>query len=219
MTPIGWEGRWYKYFTISRAILPKPSHCDKAVGLRSFCQPCSQEFASGGLFWRLETTSNDLDPDFDRSLIRLSQWWPPKKVFTKIETVFLSKVNPVFLVQITSGPTPILIAHTFGGAIFVFEAKISLKSAKNRVFCILFRPMGGAIALPGYATAFCRSQLTWLAPAIHWVKLLYLTHLPSKTFALFFNYWLKPSSFSKILRKCRTHTTASDLLFFDMFAP
>ena len=51
--------------------------------------------------------------------------------------------NPVFLVEITSGRWPILIAHAKGGrAIFVFGAKIGLKSAKNGVFCILFRPMG-----------------------------------------------------------------------------
>ena len=39
------------------------------------CSPSqarSQEFAmGGGLFWRLETIANDLDPDFDQSLIRL----------------------------------------------------------------------------------------------------------------------------------------------------
>ena len=39
-----------------------------------------------------------------------------------------------------------------GGAIFIFEAKIGLKSTKNVLFCILFRPMGGARAPPGYAT-------------------------------------------------------------------
>ena len=30
-----------------------------------------------GLFWRPETTSNDLDPDFDRSSIRLSRFLCP----------------------------------------------------------------------------------------------------------------------------------------------
>ena len=40
------------------------------------------------------------------------------------------------------------------GAIFVFSAKIGLKNAKNRVFCILFKPIGGSsppCPLPGYA--------------------------------------------------------------------
>ena len=31
----------------------------------------------GGLFWRLETTSNDLDPEFDRSSLRLSRFFCP----------------------------------------------------------------------------------------------------------------------------------------------
>ena len=38
------------------------------------------------------------------------------------------------------------------GAIFVSSAKIGLKTAKNVVFCILFRPFSSP-APPGYATA------------------------------------------------------------------
>ena len=38
-------------------------------------QACSQEFAMGGLFWELETTANDLDPDFDQSSIRLRRFF------------------------------------------------------------------------------------------------------------------------------------------------
>ena len=34
-----------------------------------------------------------------------------------------------------------------------------------------------------------------------------------------FNYWFKPSSFSKILLKCQTQVTASYLPFCDIFAP
>ena len=40
-------------------------------------QARSQEFALGGggrLLWRLEKVSNNLDPDFNRSLIRLSRF-------------------------------------------------------------------------------------------------------------------------------------------------
>ena len=44
-----------------------------------------------------------------------------------------------------------------GGAIFHFSQKIGLKSAKNKRFCILHKPMEGARAPPppppGYATA------------------------------------------------------------------
>ena len=39
-----------------------------------------------------------------------------------------------------------------GGAVFIFRAKIGLKSTKNVQFCILFRPIGGARAPPAYAT-------------------------------------------------------------------
>ena len=51
-----------------------------------------------GLLRRLETTSNELDPDFDWSAFRLSRHFcrnlgdlQKKKVFIVIETVFLSK--------------------------------------------------------------------------------------------------------------------------------
>ena len=46
------------------------------------------------------------------------------------------------MVAFTSGPSPIILANPNGGAIFVVNAKISLKSVKNGVFCMLFRPMG-----------------------------------------------------------------------------
>ena len=35
-----------------------------------------------------------------------------------------------------------------GGAIFHFSQKIGLKSTKNMRFCILHKPMGGALAPP-----------------------------------------------------------------------
>ena len=63
-------------------------------------QACSQEFAMGERgVWKLETTSNDLDPDFDQSSIRLSRFFCQnfgdfqKKVFTEIETVFFLKFS------------------------------------------------------------------------------------------------------------------------------
>ena len=122
----------------------------------------------GGRFWRLETTSNDFDPDFDQSSFRLSRFFCPKikkkglhtdwvvfVFFVQIQVISKKQKNkkglqpcwsPAFLVEITSGPWPILIANGNGGrAIFVFSAKIGLKSTKNGVFCILFRPMGETI--------------------------------------------------------------------------
>ena len=55
-------------------------------------------FALGrGLFRRLETTSNDVDPDFGRSSLRCSRFFrpnsgdpPKKKVFTEIQSIFLA---------------------------------------------------------------------------------------------------------------------------------
>ena len=37
----------------------------------------------GGLLWKLETTANDLDPDFDRSLIRLRRFFCQIYIFIK----------------------------------------------------------------------------------------------------------------------------------------
>ena len=77
-----------------------------------------------------------------------------KKVLTKIQSLLtnlgcaLEKKNSTFLVQITSRPSQLLLPINIGGAVFIFGAKIGLKSTKNVLFCILFRPMGGLIALP-----------------------------------------------------------------------
>ena len=108
-------------------------------------QARSQEFPiRGGLFWRVETTSNYLDPDFDRSSIRLSRFLspnlrdPPKKRSS-------ARLKPSFSGQNHIRPLTNSHRQANGGAIFVFGAKIGLKSAKNGVFCILFRPMGGLI--------------------------------------------------------------------------
>ena len=60
------------------------------------------------------------------------------------------------MVQITASPSQLLFANPSGGAIFIFGAKIGLKSTKNVIFCILFRQMGGIRAPPappGYANA------------------------------------------------------------------
>ena len=49
------------------------------------------------------------------------------------------------LVQITASPSQSLLPNPVGGAVFIFAAKICLQSTKNVLFCILFRPMGGAV--------------------------------------------------------------------------
>ena len=66
-------------------------------------QARSQELGLGGLFWILKKASNDLDPDFNRGLIRWSWFFRPKlrdlrkknerKIFTEIKTVFPAKIR------------------------------------------------------------------------------------------------------------------------------
>ena len=147
-------------------------HNFKINALQGVTQARSQEFAMwGGVFWRLETTSDDLDLDFDRDSIELSRFlssnigdllqkkrYPQKlglffgpnlrdlkkkkkkkkkKYSARLKPDFCSKSH-LILYQLSS-PIPL----GGGGAIFVFSAKIGLKSAKNGMFCILFRPMGG----------------------------------------------------------------------------
>ena len=66
---------------------------------KKLLQARCQKFALGGrLFWRLETTSNNLDPDSHWSSLTLNRFLSPnsggfqkKKVFTEIKTVFQSK--------------------------------------------------------------------------------------------------------------------------------
>ena len=54
-------------------------------------------------------------------------------MFTQAQSEFFWSISHKVFVQFSS----------LGRAIFVFSAKIGLKSAKNRVFCTLFRPLGG----------------------------------------------------------------------------
>ena len=49
-------------------------------------------------------------------------------------------------------------------------------------------------------------------------SMVYSKRLPIQTFLLF-NFWFKPSLFSKILVKWQTQATASDLPFYDIFHP
>ena len=84
-----------------------------------------------------------------------------KKVFTKIHFFFsptlsaLQKKNSTFVVQITASPSQLLPPTPVGGAVFIFGAKIGLKSPKNVLFCILFWPIA-PLPPPGYATASTR---------------------------------------------------------------
>ena len=132
----------------------------------------NQNFAKGGLFWEVKTTVNELEPNFHQFWIRSRRFFCQnqviplkKKVFTNIETVIPAeigwspkkkghhqnsvtspdqlRVRSTFLVQITASPSQLLLPNPVGRAVFIFGAKIGLKSSKNVLFCILFRPMRG----------------------------------------------------------------------------
>ena len=147
--------------------MPVRAQCSKSVpatSLQSFdslqihcAQARSQKFALGRLFWRLETTSNGLDPNFCTSSLRLSRFLSQnsgdlkkkknlgalqqKNVVIQAETQFFWSIPCQLLDQFLS-------QIPLGGAIFVFSAKIGLKMAKNRVFWILFRPIGRSSSPP-----------------------------------------------------------------------
>ena len=65
-----------------------------------------------------------------------------KKVFTNFGWAQEQK-NSTILVQIRVSPSQLLLPNPVGGTVFIFGAKIGLKSIKNELFCILFRPMEG----------------------------------------------------------------------------
>ena len=91
----------------------------------------------GGLFWRLEATSNDLDPDFNRSSLRLSQFFCPNLGDLQKKKQKKNGLQPgsVCLVVITSGPWPLLIANTIGGEAILFSGqKSALKMLKTGYF-------------------------------------------------------------------------------------
>ena len=120
-------------------------------------QSRSQDFAKGGFFLKLETIertwlilssvlsqietffwpkSGDLQKKKKEGFSAQNQVIPPPKKGLHVHW------DPLLLVDIISGSSPTLTPISFGGAIFVFRAKIGLKTAKNMLFRILFRPMG-----------------------------------------------------------------------------
>ena len=115
----------------------------------------------------------------ERSSPKLKRFFQPnfgdlekKKVLTKIQSLLLTnfgcapeKKNSTFLVQITGSPSQLLLPNPVGGAVFIFGAKVGLKSTKNVLFCILFRPVGGYSPPPppGYATEICTATTKTLS--------------------------------------------------------
>ena len=111
-----------------------------------------QRGGGGGLFLKFDSTVNELDPNFHLVSIGLRQiqsvFLPKssdlqKKVFTEIQSVFLSTDTHFYFSfhNLWGG------YFRLGGAISRFRAKTNLKTAKSMLFCILFRPMEG-----GYST-------------------------------------------------------------------
>ena len=123
-----------------------------------FRQVRSQEFAVGELFWRLETTPKDLDPDFDWSLLKLGQFFCPNlgDVQKKKRSSFWLEASFSWS-GITSGSWLILIANTIRELFSFLEQKLASKVLKTWYFAYsLGQWRGGARAppTPGYATEF-----------------------------------------------------------------
>ena len=122
----------------------------------------------GGGAWKFDTTINEPDQSFIgleldwggfSVKIRWKKRWSPKKgggggggggIFTVFGWASVPKESTI-LVQTTASPSQFLLPNSDGGAVFIFGAKIGLKSTKNVLFCILFRPMGG-LERPSLAT-------------------------------------------------------------------
>ena len=136
----------------------------------------------GSCFWG-GTTSNDLDPDFHWTSLRLSRFLIPnlgdlqkkrappklKRFFRPNSSDLIKKRSSSRLKNSFSGPYHLRFQtsshhtsshNTIGGAIFVFNAKIGLKSGiKTGYFAYFSRQWGGgARTTPpppsGYATVY-----------------------------------------------------------------
>ena len=126
--------------------------------------------------------SGDLQKKVFAEIQRLS--WPESEIWrffpAKIRWSSKKKSLRRLWVRSRTKKTPLFwskwrhVLHNFGsqiplgGAVFIFVTKIGLKSTKNVLFCILFRPMEGARAplspptatlLCDYAISFCYRSL------------------------------------------------------------
>ena len=106
------------------------------------------------------------------------------------------KKNSTFLLQITASPSQLLLPNSIGGATFMFGAKIGLKSTKNVVFCILFRPMGRGCSPSGYATAVDQGRKYRLVFSSRYYILWFSVIDDRRLFAL--NFFLSIIAFSMI---------------------
>ena len=129
----------------------------------------------GGAVLNAEKTSNDLDPDFNRSWISLSRFLVQTEVvskkkkffFTQIQSVFLTnfrrdpKNNSSFVVQIRASPSQLLIANPIGGDYFQFWSKNRPQKHLKTWFLHTFHANGKGSsppAPPGYATVYFKTE-------------------------------------------------------------
>ena len=82
------------------------------------------------------------------TVFRPKNRWSPKKkkkVINRNWKGFFGEIGNSnnYSGRITATPSPLQHPNPFGGAVFIFWAKLDLKTSKNVRFCILFRPMGG----------------------------------------------------------------------------
>ena len=110
-------------------------------------QARSHEFAmGGGVFWRLETTSNDLDPDFGWSSNRLSHFFVQIYVISVQKKRSSARLKPSFSGRNHSRFLTNSHRQCQWG-VFSFLVQKSASKVLKRV-CILFRPMWGGYSPP-----------------------------------------------------------------------
>ena len=118
----------------------------------------------GGVFWRLEATSNDLDPDFDRSSLRLSRFFCPnlddfqkKKLFSWAEAQFFWSKSHQVLAHLSS-------SIRMGGLFLFLVQKLVSKMLKTGYFAYSSGQWGATAPLPPWLRY-------WLGPRADMVRL------------------------------------------------
>ena len=127
----------------------------------------SQDFEKGRLFWKLETTANELDPNFRQSWTRLrrqNQVISKKRSSQKLKQFFRLKnsdlqkkrkslhqlwmssraKNSTILVEITTSPSQLLLPNPVGGGCFHFWSKNLPQKHEKRAILFTFQDNGMA---------------------------------------------------------------------------
>ena len=141
-------------------------------------QARSQDFAKGRLFSKLETTVNELDPNFSQSWIRLRRFFcqnqviSKKKVFTEIQSFFLTDFGwaKIHFSGRNSGKFFTTSAPQFrwGGLFSFLEQKSASKALKLCWFAYFSARWGGYSPPAPLATLLLLTMLL-PKPDLHWV--------------------------------------------------